>query len=793
MITNFFLLAFRNFLKHKLFVLINILGLGTAIGCCIVAYLNNKFEADFNSQYTNRDIIYKVNSFRKINDREQRYGISPISLAPLLSNELKEGEFVVRFVATGANIKYGNEADSKIFNQNLGFADKEFFRMFTHKLKSGTLDQFSDKGKIILTEKMAQKYFGKEDPIGKSLTTFDSKGLPVELSVAAVLDNIPLNSMVLFDAITIIDNYMPLYNLQEFDWKNWVGGTFFLIPNASDVGQVEKLLSKYIPIQNKAREDFVITRFQVQSLNQFTKESRDIWGNGLNADLHPAQRKAPAIMAILILLLACFNFMNTSISVANTRIKEIGVRKSVGARRAHLIIQFIGENTIICFMALAVSLLIGSYLVEEYNKMWEYMILKMSFSGNVEFWLFLLFMLVFTSIAAGAYPAFYISSFKPVAVLRGTFRFKGAGMFSKVLLSLQMIISVITLISSIVFTQNAKFQEKFDMGYEKESILVLPLANSVTPETFKAAFKSNPDIIDVASTSNHIGWGSYPRTIEYIDKKIEVRVMDINVDYIKTMGLKLIDGRGFEPESKGSDPFKSVVVNQQFIDELKLTDPLNKRIKLDTLDLNIVGVVKNVYNSLWEKINPAIFITRGQDSQSILVVRTTPEKKMEVLKFMKKEWEKLVPNSPFTGRQQTEILQGASIVNKNIKNINLFLAFVAIILSLIALYTLVSLNIIKRTKEIGIRTVLGSTGINIIYLISKPFLIILAISSVFGAVGGYFLNSMFLKTLWAYHSSINTLSIAIPVALLFAISFALLAIRVYLTLRKNPVESLRYE
>lgn len=793
MIKNFILLAFRNFLKHKLFVLINILGLGTAIACCIVAYLNNKFESDYNKQFDKLDIIYKVNSFRKINDREQRYALSPATLATVLSNELKEGEYVVRFTRNGANIKYGNEADSKLLNLSLGFADKDFFKMFSFKLKSGSLQNFNDKGNIIITDETAKKYFGDSDPIGKSLTIFDHKGLPVELNVVAVLEDIPLNSMVVFDVITSMENYFKFNGFEEFDWKDFIAATFIIIPNKADVDQVEKSLTKFIHIQNKAREDFTITKFQVQSLRQFTKESRDFWGNWLNADLHPAQRIAPGIMAILILLLACFNFMNTSISVANTRVKEIGVRKVVGARRGNLVIQFIGENALICLMALIVSLFIASFLLGEYNKMWSYMILKMNLSENIPFWFFLVGMLIFTSIAAGAYPAFYISSFKPVAVLKGMFRFKGAGLFSKFLLVLQMMISLIALISSIIFTQNAKYQEEFDMGYQKESIIVIPLVEGLKPETLKETFKSNPDIVEMAVTSNHIGWGSYPRTIQYVDRKTEVRVLDVNIDYLKVMGLKFIEGRGFDQEYENSDPFKSVVVNQLFLKEMNISDPINKIIKLDTLDLKIIGVVKDYYNSLWEKQNPTLFISRGEKSQGILIVKTYNKKKKEVIEFMKKEWSKLVPNYPFTGVQQTEILQEALSVNKNIKQINIFLALTAIALSLVALYTLVSLNIIRRTKEIGIRTVLGSSNLSVVYLISKPFIVILLISSIAGAIFGYYLNTMMLKSLWAYHTNINILSIAIPVILLFILSFAILTYRVYKTLKQNPVKSLRYE
>ena len=793
MIKNFILLAFRNFYKHKLFVLINILGLGTALGCCIVAYLNNKFEADFNKNFLNRDKIYKVNVVRQINDREQKYSISPISLAPLIRNDIAGIESVVRYIPTQVTLKYGNEADSKVFNIRSGFADKDFFNMFNFPVKSGSTDQFTDKGNIVITEETAQKYFGDTDPIGKSFTAFDEKGLPVNFNIIAVIREIPLNSMVIADAFTLFDNYLSLFGVDEFNWLYWTGATFLTIPNNQDVPRIEQQLANYIDIQNKAKSDWLITRFEVQTLKQFTKESRDIWSNWLNQNLHPAQRNAPAIMAILILLLACFNFMNTSVSVANTRTKEIGIRKVVGAKRSNLIVQYLGENAIICLFALLVSLLFASYLTEEYNKMWPYMKLTMDFSSNIGFWLFLLLLLVVTTVAAGAYPSFYLSSFNPVKVLRGIFRFKGAGVFSKVLLGLQLMISLIALISGIIFTQNATYQEKFDMGYQKDNLIVVPLARNVSPESLSAVCKSHPDILSVAFTSNHIGWGGYTRTAEFEDKKNEVRVMDTNVEYDKTMGLKFTEGRGFAPEFEKTDVFRSAVVNELFIEEMGIKDPINKVIRIDSLNLKIVGVVRNFYMSLWEKLTPIVFITRGPESRGIMVVNTYTDKKKEVMEFVKKEWEKLVPNSPFNGLEQVMVDEDAQTVNKNIKNINLFLALTAIILSLIALYTLVSLNIIRRTKEIGVRTVLGSGGFNIFLLISKPFITILIISSILGSAAGYFLNSMMLKSLWYYHSSIGVASIAVPVILLFILSLIILGSRVYLTLMRNPVESLRYE
>ncbi len=793
MLKSYFLLAYRNILKNKFFVLINILGLGATLACCIVAYLNHRFEADYNKTHLNLEKIYKVNIFRDVNDRQQRYGISPASLAPALGTSVAGVESVVRYSSNQLSVKYGNEADSKIFSKNVAFADDDFFDLFTFPVISGSTSSYSDVNSIVISHETAEQYFGNQNAIGESLTLFAENGEPFEFKVIAILKHIPENSMVNFDAVIIFRNYFRVFKVDEMDWKRWIGATFLSIPNPEDIPRIESMLNGFLEIQHRAREDWPITRFEVMSLKEYTKISRDVWANWLWINLHPAQIYAPLIMSVLILLLAGFNYMNTSISIANTRLKEIGVRKVMGSSRRQLIAQFLGENALVCFIALVVSLLIAIFLIDEYNKMWPYMNLKMTLAGNISFWLFLAGLLVFTSILAGAYSAFYISSFKSVDIFKGSYRLKEGGWLAKILLWFQVTVSVVAIIASLVFAQNASFQQSVDMGYDMDRILAIPLAAGVDKNALEAAYESHPDISSIAYTSQHIGWGGYSRTIELSERKTEVRVMEVGTNYLETMGVRLIEGRGFTSEFEPSDIANSVVLDRRTADELGIQDPIGHIIRLDTLNLKVVGVTDYFHMSFWSKPIPIIFWMRNPEPQSLMVIRTTAADQTQLLSQLKSEWEQLVPFIPFSGFEQVKIDEEAQDVNKNITAINMFLAIIAIVLSSIALYTLVSLNILKRIKEIGVRTVLGSSKIEINWLISKPFIIIVVLASVVGGLGGYSLSSLLLNSLWPVRIPIGIGSIVIPVLAVVALAYLIMSIKILRTTLKNPVESLRYE
>lgn len=794
MLKNFFLLAFRNYIRNKSFVIINVLGLGISISCCIVAYLNWRFDADMNKMHVNNESIYKINISRNIKDRLQNYSITPVSLAPAMENEIAGIDRLVRYMRTNSPVRYEiPNKDAKIFDVRIAFADKDFLRMFTFPLKWGDASAFEDEGKIMLTEETSKKYFGDANPVGETLTIYNDEGVPKAFIVGGVFKKIPMNNILYLEALTLYPNYIKHYKVNELDWKSWTAGTFIQVSNPAKIKDIEASLARYKDIQNKNREDWKIERFYIQSLKEFTKDSRDIWSNWIGSSMHPAAKVAPAIMAVLILLLACFNFINTAISISNRRLKEIGIRKVIGGQRKGLIVQFLGENFLICFVALLVSLILNMFLIDEWQKMWVYELTSQHYLTLSNVWFFLAGTLVFTAVASALYPAIYISSFNPIQVLKGSVRFSGRSSLSRVLLILQFSISLIGLTSSIVFTQNAAFQNNFDYGYNKEELIIIPAGSPANIELIKKTLENNPSVKQMAITSSHITWGSLTRTANYIDQKAEVRMFNIYTDYCTLMELKFLKGRDFTQEFEASDLNRSAIINESLAKEYGFDDPIGKTIRIDTLDLTVVGVVKDFYQSLWEPIMPMVLRTVPKDQLGILMVKADKKNLKDLNEKIKKDWERLVPNSPYPGALITQSFEEAITVNKNILKIFNFLTIVGLFLSIVALYTLVSLNILKRTKEIGIRKALGAPSMSINSLIGRPFIIMIVIASLIGGVGGYFLSVMLLDSIWKIHIIVNTLSVLLPVIIMLILSYITLSSKVYYTLSKNPISSLRYE
>ncbi|RPH34057.1 MAG: ABC transporter permease [Bacteroidales bacterium] len=794
MLKNFFLLAIRNYMRNKAFVVINVLGLGIAIGCCIVAYLNFMFDADYNKMHVNHESIYKVNISRYIKDRLQNYSISPISLAPAMSTEIAGIDRIVRYSRTGSPIRYETpNKEVKIFDVNVAFADKEFLRMFTFPLKWGDPASFEDEGKILLTEETSKKFFGDNNPVGESISLFNDEGVAKVFIVGGVFKKIPMNNIVYFESLTLYPNYLKHYKINELDWKVWAGATFLQVSNPAKVKEIEASLARYKDIQNKSREDWKIERYYIQSLKAFTKDSRDLWANYVGSSSHPASVIAPAIMAILILLLACFNFINTAIAISNKRLKEIGIRKVLGGHRRSLVIQFLGENFLICFLALLVSLLVGAFLIEEWQKMWAYEMISNHFLESLGVWVFLSVTLIFTAIVSALYPALYISSFNPIQVLKGSVKFSGNSSLSRTLLVLQFSISLISLISSVVFTQNAHFQNDFEYGYNKEELILVPTGSYANLEIIKKSLENNPGVIQMTSTSNHISWGSITRTATYVDQKAEVRMFNLYTNYCGIMDIKLVKGRDFTPEFEASDLNKSAIINESLVKEYGWDDPIGKTIVIDTLSLTVVGVVKDFYQSLWTDLMPMVFRTVPTDQLTTLIVKGDKNNLLGLNEQIKKEWEKLIPNSPYSGMLQVQSYEEATTVNKNILKIFNFLTIVAIFLSIVALYTLISLNILKRTKEVGIRKALGASSLSINNMIGKPFFIMLAVASLFGGAIGYYLSVMLLDSVWKIHIIVNIVSVLLPIIIMLSLAYATLSLKVFNTLSKNPISSLRYE
>jgi hypothetical protein len=402
--------------------------------------------------------------------------------------------------------------------------------------------------------------------------------------------------------------------------------------------------------------------------------------------------------------------------------------------------------------------------------------------------------LLVTALMAGAYPAFYISRFQPVIILKGTQKFGGTNWITRGLLCLQFVICLCGIVCSFAFRDNAEYQREFDLGFNPYGILFTNVNGLSEYETYRNALEGNPDIITIAGTQNHLYGSGFSDPIKHEEKEIEVDILDISADYIPTMGMVLKEGRNFEPESE-TDRKESVIITEGLARKLGMKEAVGKEIVwLDSVKYYVVGVVQEVYtNGLWQQTDPVMFRYAKKENVNHILVKAPTDKLVAVNKYMEAKWKEIFPNKMYNGIFMDRGMVETDTVNKNLVIMFVFLGVVALILSATGLFTLVSLNIIKKMKEIGVRKMLGASIGNITRVINKEFTIILVIACLLGAPLGWYLSSALMEGIWDYYKSVTVTSMIISALILLAASALSIGFKVYNTTKLNPSNILRVE
>lgn len=792
MLKTFFKTTFRNLWKNKSYVIINILGLSLSLACCIVAYLNYNFAADYDGNHINQNRIYKIQASKSVQGQEVPYGITPLPMGVRLADQLSEVEYSTRFTQGGMIFKKENN----VLDEGIGFGDEHFFDIFTFNFKYGTREAFNDPGQIILSLETSEKLFGQTDPTGEMVTLIKEDGSQLTKLVGGVLEKIPMNSSIHFSGLLPFEEYFNLYGVERNDWTRFIAATFILTSSHQYPENVIKVLNdQFISIQNEARDDWKISTFTLESLKTLGINGEDIRSNWLYRAPPKPAIIVPFIMAILMLMIACFNFTNTSIAISSKRLKEIGIRKVMGSNRGQLIFQFLGENIVLTFISLALSIIIALYLVPAYSAMWDFIDLKLDFSANPELYLFLGGLLVFTSLIAGGYPAFYISSYQPVKILRGNLSLGGTNLFSKILLTSQYVLTAIALIASLAFSENAQYQSDLDVGFEKSDVIFVRVPNESTYDRLAQRIVQNPSIEKIVQTEEHIGMWNYSRTLKNEAQELEASMLDLGLNYPEVMELEMVAGRYFNEDLYEHDKQNSIVVNEKLVEEFGWEEPIGKMVKIDdSTRLQVVGVMKNFYmDGFWAPLEPYGIRPAHKERTSFAVIKAAPGTSKATNKIIEEAWYEVEPNKPYPGRYQDEYLREAEEVNENITVMFSFLGTLALVLSSIGLFTLVSLNIIKRVKEIGVRKVLGASVAQIIAKVNTQFVWILLIAITLGGGLSYLAIDALMGSIFAYYKAMSVLTLFVPVGMLLLVAAGTSIGRTLNAARRNPVDSLRYE
>ncbi len=801
MIKNYLLITFRNLMKNKLFIFINVFGMGIAIACCIVAYLNWEFSAHWDYSQKNAEKVYRVQFWREFQGKRDRHGMAPMPLANYIKHNFKDVNKTVRYMSSYADTRIGDE----VFGTRWAFADSAFFDLFTVDLKYGSFADFHNKGKVFISDEVARKYFNKEDVVGRFISQIvlgkDGVRRPKEFEVGGVFKKIPANTSFGFEIITLHDNFWDINldpEVNETNWKKWTHVLFLEIDDPSRVPSITQQLQQYVEPQNKVREDFKIAEYYLENFKGMmgrNRESPRLDSDYLGGGIPQEAVTAPTILAGMLLLLACFNFTNTSIAISSQRLKEIGIRKVMGGMRIQLIAQFLGENLILCFLGLLAGLLMAEVLVPAYDSLWPWLELDLSYSENAGFLLFLAALLGLTAIIAGSYPSFYVTSFEPISILKGKAKFGGTSWFTRILLGGQFVISLTMLITGLAFYRNGQYQRDYDLGFATHGVISVWVNNEGAFNTYRDALVSNKDIQVIAGTKNNVANSWYGDPVKYESIEKEVDIMDIGDNYLEVMDMTLVAGRKFQRDSE-TDRKESVIVTEELVKQFGWTDnPIGKRLVwMDTVQLFVVGVVKNVYSrALWAPTQPMMMRYIYADKYQQLVAKMDPAKIGEVNEFMGKKWKEVFPNAQYPGQMIDQTLQETNDINKNVVIMFGFLGFFGALMTGIGLYTLVSLNIVKKMKEIGVRKVLGASVANIAAVINFEFIINLGIATFIGGAFGFLMTDWLMDSIWEYYLKIGIMTIAISVAAIVTIAVLAVGYKTVATASLNPTKTLRDE
>ena len=617
------------------------------------------------------------------------------------------------------------------------------------------------------------------------------------LTVAGVLKDVPMNSTLKFDFVTHFDNYLngDGSKVAPDDWSWFLETAFFYIPNPDNVNRLEKEMSRFVPVQNRAREDWKVSAFKFISLRENAIMRDEIFSNYLWSRPDDSAAYGPFFLAILIFISACLNFSNTTVARANRRLKEIGMRKVMGSSQGQLVRQLLLESMVIVLAAVLLSMLLNKWWLPVFNAMFDGIIVNANYLHDPTLLMFVLGMFFIATLLAGAYPALYISRFNPSAIFRGNVKFGGSNLFSRLMLGLQLSIAFITVIAGIAFSNNAKFQRDYDFGYSMENTVGVIFNDSLSYNALKNELAKIPEVKSIAGTRNHIAFGYRSVIAQSEGQKKETSLLEVGNDYVKTMELKLIAGRDFDRE-KESDYSNALLITQNLASLYGWNEnqALAKRIIIDSTSFSVVGIIKDFHQGYLFNLAEPVALKLGRENNfRFLVMQAKQNQLSTVYSKANDAWKRLFPLKPFNGFYQNQITAEAYNVSNSIAIIFRWFALVSILLTATGLFALVSLTALKKMKEIALRKIVGASPRHILVLINKNYFWIFIVSSVIGCYGGWTLTNLLLNMIFKINSGVSTGALVGSIAALFIITSVITSIKVWQAIRTNPVKLLKTE
>jgi len=790
MFKNYFKVSMRGLLKNPLSSFINVFGLALAIGICMLGYGFAHYTYSTDQFHKNKHEVYMATFFANRDGAEKQYGFTPTPLGEMMRQDFTH----IKKVSRVEDVKVVVKHTDNVFHENIRFTDPEFLEMFTFPLKWGTASTLKDLNSIILSEETSEKYFGADNPIGQTIFIKFDKDNGKEFKVTGVAEKFPPSHTISFSFLANFDNLRtakPGYD--QHDWSSNVDATFIQVSDPADVPAIEKNMDKYIGLQNKAvTEDWAISSFMFEPLATLHERAGNI-----NEDISRSSSNNLksivflVIVSVVLLALACLNYINIAIVSATRRLKEIGVRKSIGATRRVVITQFLMENLLITLFAMTIGFFIGVVgLIPWFESLNDF---DMGFRfDDPNLWIFLPAVLLITGLASGAYPAFYISRFQVVGILKGSLRFGTKNPLTKIFLGFQLVLACVFISTGVFFTQNSQYLAKRSWGYNQEGALYAVAQDGAALEQLSAVMSRNPDVLSMSGSVNHLGKSHSVSVIHMPDREYEVDQLTVDAHYFETMGIPLKEGRLFS-DHEGSDT-QTVIVNETLVKSLAWDQPTTKVFKIDTIQYEVVGVVKDFHSYNFSRlVRPLIFRVADKKECRYLSIRTREGAEMKTYQAMQDKWANLFPEVPFVGGYQEDVWGGYFEFLRTHGRVWRMIASIAVALATLGLYGLMALNLSGRVREFSIRKVLGAGLKSIAGLITKQYALLFAIALVIGAPAGYFLNRFVFDLAYQYHMPIGYSGVIVAAILLTLVLVVTIGTQVRKVSMDNAVDGLKVE
>jgi putative ABC transport system permease protein len=796
MFQNYLKIAWRNIRRNPVFSLINISGLAIGLTCCMLIILYTKDEISFDRFHKNADNIYRLTyTFSRIGDEPRRIGSTNLTAGVGFQREIPGITDVVHLYNTQALVRAGNTS----FDESVRFTDPNFFSVFNFPIVEGNAaSALQNENSVVITRAMAKKYFGTANAIGQALEiNYLGAGFETFI-VSAVAEETPQNSSINFTFLLPINRYRKIKTLNEEDWMSGYLNAFLVLqPNVS----AQSVQSKFAGVFDKhagAMLKFLSEKFDVKvkieyGLQPFTDMhlSTDFGAdNGLTQSSNPTWSYILSGIALLILLIACINFVNITIAQSLRRAKEIGIRKVTGGRRIQLLVQFLAESFLVSVLAFVFALVLTYALLPVFNDLANK---KLSLAYLADGYLVggYLVLLIITTAIAGIYPGWVLSGFNPIASLYSRLKLTGKNYFTRSLVVFQFTLSTLLIIATLTIYLQVNFLLHKDLGYDDKNMVRITVVdgNRKLP-LIREELKKNASVLQVTGRTG----GSNIKLASVNGKDFALYDIKIDDHYLTAFNIPLLQGRNFSSRLP-ADTSSSVIINETFARETGMTEPVGQTFQYKGSDkkYTIIGMVKDFhFLSLRDKMEPLILHQFAQRDYNNIWVKIKPGQIPATMQLLESTYKKFEPLYPYSYQFMNEINEKQYEGETRWKNIIGFSAIIVIFISCIGLFGLSALSIRQRTKEIGVRKVLGAPVSSIISLLSMTFCKLVLAAVVIASPVGWWAMNKWLQD-FAYRIDMGWWIFAAAGLIALSIAFLTISSQAIKAAFANPVKSLRTE